>query len=326
MGSGKSVRIFNIRKKRNKPGLLRQHLTCVRAAKEICNGFVQGDFLGSEEVIFVPQTIKPGDYSFKISTSGSTSLVFQTIFLPLALSRQENSRVSFEGGTHNPGAPALDFIVHSYLDAVKHLGLEAAVNQQAYGFFPAGGGAWNSEIKPVNLSGVNGSSRVMFFGEARSMLEPKITLRALSSNLRASINEREINHFCHLAVGYSVEVENRQVTALGQGNALVAEIEMGGWRNVFVQLGQSGLSAERVAEKLFHQCMQFINSGAQVSEYLTDQLMLPLALTGGGQFTTHNLSLHAKTNADVIKMFGGCVRYKRINPNLWMVIVDPVSG
>jgi RNA 3'-terminal phosphate cyclase (ATP) len=44
-------------------------------------------------------------------------------------------------------------------------------------------------------------------------------------------------------------------------------------------------------------------SGAAVGEHLADQLLLPLALAGGGSFTAEKLNLHARTNIDVIAKF-----------------------
>ncbi|WP_444922651.1 RNA 3'-terminal phosphate cyclase [Microbulbifer sp. CnH-101-G] len=48
------IRIKNIRAGRKKPGLLRQHLTCMRAAKTISNAKVTGEKLGAAEVMFIP--------------------------------------------------------------------------------------------------------------------------------------------------------------------------------------------------------------------------------------------------------------------------------
>jgi RNA 3'-terminal phosphate cyclase (ATP) len=40
-----------------------------------------------------------------------------------------------------------------------------------------------------------------------------------------------------------------------------------------------------------------------VGEHLADQLLIPLALAGGGSFVTTPLSSHATTNMDVVAMF-----------------------
>lgn len=45
------------------------------------------------------------------------------------------------------------------------------------------------------------------------------------------------------------------------------------------------------------------SSGAAVEAHLADQLMLPMALAGGGAFTTAEVTLHSWTNAAVIEAF-----------------------
>ncbi len=84
MVTGKPFAIEKLRAKRSRPGLLRQHLTCVLAAEKISGATVTGAELGSTSVTFVPGAIKGGAYQFAIGTAGSTCLVFQTI-LPALL-------------------------------------------------------------------------------------------------------------------------------------------------------------------------------------------------------------------------------------------------
>ena len=79
----KPFRIFNLRANRPKPGLMRQHLTAVRAAAQICNAEAVGAEIGSREVTFHPGTVRPGRYTFEIGTAGSCTLVLQTVLLPL---------------------------------------------------------------------------------------------------------------------------------------------------------------------------------------------------------------------------------------------------
>jgi RNA 3'-terminal phosphate cyclase (ATP) len=43
--------------------------------------------------------------------------------------------------------------------------------------------------------------------------------------------------------------------------------------------------------------------GAPVGEHLADQLLIPLALAGGGSYVTGQPSLHTTTNIEVIKKF-----------------------
>ena len=51
-------RIVNIRANREKPGLMRQHLTSVKAAAEICDAEVDGAEMGSRALTFRPGRVK----------------------------------------------------------------------------------------------------------------------------------------------------------------------------------------------------------------------------------------------------------------------------
>jgi len=58
MLTGREFRINNIRTGRKKPGLLRQHLTCVKAAAEVCSAETQGTYSGSGELLFSPSAFQ----------------------------------------------------------------------------------------------------------------------------------------------------------------------------------------------------------------------------------------------------------------------------
>lgn len=55
----------------------------------------------------------------------------------------------------------------------------------------------------------------------------------------------------------------------------------------------------RVATAVRH----YLDSQACVSEHLADQLLLPMALAGGGEFTTCTASDHLTSNAALIEKF-----------------------
>src|SRR5262249_29857899 len=102
--TGTPFRIENIRAGRNKPGLLRQHLTAVKAAATIGQAEVEGAELAALQLTFHPHTVRAGEYTFSVGTAGSAGLVLQTILPPL-LTAAGPSTVVLEGGTHNPLAP-----------------------------------------------------------------------------------------------------------------------------------------------------------------------------------------------------------------------------
>ena len=71
LATGKAFRMENVRAKRQKPGLLRQHLTAVLAAGEIGSAEVEGATLGSKTLRFTPGRVRAGSYHFAGGTAGS---------------------------------------------------------------------------------------------------------------------------------------------------------------------------------------------------------------------------------------------------------------
>jgi RNA 3'-terminal phosphate cyclase (ATP) len=136
----------NIRGKRPRPGLMRQHLTCVKAACEISGGTADGAEIGSTELVFRAGKIRAGDYHFAIGTAGSTGLLFQTL-LPALWQAAGPSTLKLEGGTHNPLAPPFDFLDRVFLPALKKASVEASITLHTAGFAPAGGGVVECRIE-----------------------------------------------------------------------------------------------------------------------------------------------------------------------------------
>jgi len=70
---------------------------------------------------------------------------------------------------------------------------------------------------------------------------------------------------------------------------------------IFTAFGKLGVSAEDVAKDAAEQARAYMHSTAAVDEHLADQLLLPIALAGGGAFSAVSLNMHAKTNMEVIR-------------------------
>src|SRR5262245_51204493 len=112
--TGRPFRIERIRGGREKPGLLRQHLTVIRAAAQIGRADVSGAELGSQALTFAPSELRAGDYELAVGTAGSTTLVFQAL-LPALWAARGPSRLTIEGRTHNPSAPPYEFVAQTFL-------------------------------------------------------------------------------------------------------------------------------------------------------------------------------------------------------------------
>lgn len=289
------VRIRNIRAGRSKPGLMRQHLTAVQAAAHICGARVSGDAIGSKDVIFEPGEVNGGDYEFRIGTAGSTTLVLQTILLPLLLADRP-SRITLDGGTHNPFAPPFDFLAQAYLPLVNRMGPTVRASLERPGFFPAGGGRIVVDIEPAKgLVGFDLTER----GEL-----VRRRARAFVANLAPSIGERELavvaKRLQWTPDELSVEIVEK---SHGPGNILTLALEYEHVTEVFTGFGEVKRSAEAVATHAVQACERYVKRSAPVGEYLTDQLMLPMAVAGAGSFASTGLSRHAETHIELIRRF-----------------------
>ena len=149
--TGEPFRITKIRGGREKPGLMRQHVTAIEAACAIGSAVCDGLAIGSAEITFQPGRVVPGDYRFAVGTAGSSGLVLQTILPPLMLA-DGPSRLVLEGGTHNMAAPPFDFIAKTFLPIIDRMGPRIAARLLRHGFYPRGGGRMEVDIAPAKLT------------------------------------------------------------------------------------------------------------------------------------------------------------------------------
>lgn len=295
MITGKPFRIENIRARRGKPGLLRQHLTAVLAAAEVCGASVDGAVLGSQTLSFAPGPVRAGEYKFAIGTAGSATLVLQTL-LPALMVAKGRSMVTVEGGTHNMAAPPFEFLEKTFLPLVRRMGPKIAIRLERYGFYPAGGGGVFVEIDPADQ-----------LKELHLPLEMECTgimATAVVANLPRHIAAREL-----AAAADRLEIAKDELKTIetsnsaGPGNVLMVECHADEVVHVFTGFGKVGVSAEAVAGEAISQARKFIERKVSADEHLADQLLLPMAISGGGSFSSTALSAHSRTNMSVIMEF-----------------------
>lgn len=292
--TGKPFQIEKIRAKRERPGLLRQHLTAVLAATEIGNAKVEGATLGSKNLTFTPGKARAGEYHFAVGTAGSGTLVLQTILPALTLA-DGASRLVIEGGTHNMQAPPFDFLEKTFIPLLNHLGPKVVLKLARHGFYPAGGGRFTVEINPCSAI-----SPALWVGRGEVTHRHAV---AIVANLPRSIAQREIDALSHL-LGWEPEcfeiIETKN--SVGPGNVVMIEVGTPSITEVFTGFGRLGASAEHVASEAARAVRSYLSSQAFAAEHLADQLLIPLALAGGS-FTTTKISHHAQTNMKVIERF-----------------------
>jgi len=297
--TGRAFSMERIRANRSRPGLQRQHLTAVQAAAEVGQAEVEGAALQSRQITFVPRTVRPGDYHFRVGSAGSATLVLQTV-LPALLLAEGPSQLVLEGGTHNLYAPPFDFLHRAFLPLLNRMGPRVEATLERPGFYPAGGGCMRVVVEP------------------RPTLQPielldrgKIVrrrVRGIVSRLPRHIAEREVDTAMRKLSwpGDCGSVE--EVDSPGPGNAVIVEVQCEHVTEVFTGFGQRGVPAETVAQRTLDRAQHYLDAGVPVGEHLADQLLLPLGIgahqgTGGGAFRTLPLSSHSLTHIQVLKRF-----------------------
>lgn len=301
MCTGRPFSLERIRAGRAKPGLMRQHLTCVQAATRISDAEVTGAALNSQSLVFTPGEVKAGDYAFSIGTAGSCTLVLQTVW-PALLFADGESRLTLGGGTHNPMAPPFHFLERSYAPLMRRLGAGVELTLRRMGFFPAGGGELTATIQPSAdalqpFDLLTRGARVEHYAEC------------LAPGLPRSIARRELDQLGEatgwtedqLRIGLARQNE-------GPGNALMATLRHEHVTEHFTEFGEKGISGDTVVRNLVRELRRYQASDAALGPYLADQWALPLALAvwqrgRDAAYTCTELTPHAMTNFDVIERF-----------------------
>ena len=330
--TGRAIRIERIRAGRPKPGLAAQHVTAVRAAASLCRATTTGDEAGSTVLEFAPQAaVAPGAYAFDVATArkggsaGATSLVLQTVLLPLALT-EGRSQLSIRGGTHMAWSPPFDYVRDVWLPALAKIGIEATIELRASGWFPIGQGeigatitglgtGWRERLNPLILC-------------QRGPLV-RITGRALAANLPEHIPRRMADRAMalldHLGAPLAITPQVLNAACAGAGLFLTAEYEH--IHCGFSALGVRGKPAEAVAEEAVQALLAHWTSGAALDLHLADQIIVPLALAAGrSTVSVEQVSRHLETNAWVIERFGlARVHFEQAAAGTGLIAVEPIS-
>jgi RNA 3'-terminal phosphate cyclase (ATP) len=311
MVTGRPLQLVAIRAGRRKPGLLRQHLTALRASAAICGARIEGDQLGSREVRFTPGPIVGGRHRFAIGSAGSTSLVLQTL-LPALLYAPDASVITVEGGTHNSKSPTTDALASTFLPALRHFGSEAEVHLERHGFYPAGGGSVTLEVAPRAPS-----RRVVLVDRGPVQLHATV----LVCNQPARTGQRTLDDLLRRLPTAEGRVET--VPGPGPGHVVAVTARTTAHTETFTAFLEPRSKPARLLRALAEEVRTWLDSGAVVGEHTADQLLLPLALGNGGRFSTVAPTLHTQTNIAVVQRFLP-VRFSvdDLQDGRWMITVE----
>ena len=301
--TGEDVRIVNIRAKRPKPGLKRQHLTAIKAAATLCRAEVEGLEVGSREVVFRPGGIRGGSFRFDIGTAGSITLVLQTL-APIMAYAPQPVRVTVTGGTDVPWSPPVDYFKNVIAWHLRLMGYELLIEVIRRGHYPRGGGLVRTSVQnpPRELASVRLAERgpvKRVEGISHCVRLPKHVALRQAKAAEEALRKGGVKAPVSIALEH---YEGRHDPHLGPGSGIVLWAITPSTRLGADALGARGKRAEAVGKEAASKLLEDLATGAALDRHMSDNIIPYAALAKGETVVTGaQLTMHAHTVAWVVK-------------------------
>jgi RNA 3'-terminal phosphate cyclase (ATP) len=209
----------------------------------------------------------------------------------------------------------MDFLERAFLPLINRMGPKVHVAMERAGFYPAGGGRVFVNIEPAEKLA---PLYLLVRGDIK-----KRTARAVVAALPGEIARRELEKVEKMLNWSGEQLQIRQLPdEWGPGNLLTLEVESEHVTEIFTGFGMKGVTAQAVADHAVQQVRRYLVAGVAVGENLADQLLLPMAMAGGGSFLTHAPTRHTETNLEVIARFlPAPIALREVGRDAWRVNV-----
>jgi RNA 3'-terminal phosphate cyclase (ATP) len=147
--TGTAIHLYNVRVKRPKPGLRRQHAEAVEAVRQLVDGTAEGVLVGAREFVFRPgKPTSSRSFSWDIGSAGSTTALALAVLPVLAFASNPVS-IDLRGGLFQDYAPSFYHLEHVLLPLLRRMGIEASVRMERPGYVPSGQGLWHLVARPA---------------------------------------------------------------------------------------------------------------------------------------------------------------------------------
>jgi len=300
--TGKPVEVTNIRAKRQIRGLRPQHMTAIRIIADLFHADLENLQLGAEWISFAPSDkFKGGSIKVDIGTAGSIPMILMAVVPAVSLSGKE-LKLEITGGTDVKASPTIDYIKHVVAPVYATIGIKFSVDVLRRGYYPKGGGIVRSTIGPCRsastLSLLSTGEVAPSMISVSGMLPAHVTERQISSAMVA-LEKKGIR--CKT---YTAQIE----TSLSPGSSILIY----SWSafGPYVggdSIGEVGKSAETVGVDAADRYLESSLVGATVDPFLSDMLVLPLALAEGvSKYRIARVTEHLLTNLKVASQLVGC--------------------
>lgn len=301
---GEPLHMTRIRARREKPGLMPQHLQAVRACSYFSDGQVEGDELKSLEILYRPgKSLKGGNFRWDIGTAGSTTMLAFTL-IPLALFAKGPCQFSIKGGLFQDNAPSAFHMQKVLIPILQRMGAKVQLDILRPGYLPKGQGELMVEVEPADD-----------FLRPLSMIEQgnvkEISGISLASHLeKERVSERMANHCQELLEkrGYPIRIEvlqDKKASQKGAALLLRAETDTGCLLGAD-QAGKPGRRSEAIAEFVVRSLLEDLHTRATTDRYLADQLILFAALARGTtEYHIPRITEHVDSNLWLVEKILG---------------------
>ena len=251
--TGKAIHIANIRVRRPKPGLRRQHVQVVEAIRQLAGGVSEGVTQGSQDIVFRPGV--PGTsahYTWDIGSAGSTTALALAV-LPVVAFGSFPVSVELRGGLFQDFAPSFYHLEHVMLPLLRRMSIEAVVRMERPGYVPTGGGILRLEVTPVR-----NVLQALVLGKPGSV--ENVWGIALSSQLKGqSVSDRmaDAAKVAFKKAGYNAELRvlyDDSALQPGAGLAAFADLR-GGSRLGSDRAGAPGRRSEAIGQYVARQLL-----------------------------------------------------------------------
>ncbi len=284
------VKIYNIRKKRKKPGLKKQHIACIKAVKKLCNADVEGLYEGSDEVVFIPKKLSSKSFKIDIGSAGAISLVIQSL-LPLSLGINKICEFKIIGGTDVKYAPPIDYTKNITLKILKNFGIKTEITIRRRGFYPEGGGEVIFKMYPSTIKRIN-----LVEHSKVNIVEGISYIQNLPIEIAKRMRKRAVDILNKNSLIPNIKIEESKGISTGAGIVL--------WNDTIGSsyLGEKGLRAEIVAERAVNNIIKERQTEMALDKYMGDQI-IPFLGFGRGKVGVSEITNHTKTNIWVVEKF-----------------------
>ncbi len=300
--TSKTVRVFNIRKGRAKPGLRMQHLVGLQALAEICNGSLENGKIGATEIVFTPGKVTKGSYTIKIGTAGSIGLILQVLQLACTQATSPIT-LNMEGGaTFGLWAPTLPYLEHITNAHLSEMGYEIKIDLMRHGFYPKGGARVRFIIRPPETLRPIQLTEFGQITEVRGISIADLRLKSRSvAERQADAAKRVIRKY----LGKKAIIKINYVDALNPGSGICLWLKT----NSGVILGSDVIGERgKPSEKIGTECAKYLSeiarNKATVDKFFSDQIIPFMALAEGiSIIQPKKITKHTETNIWLAEKF-----------------------